>query len=114
MSAWTMFFSFFTYKFKDLSVAVLYYLSKQVLPFQKRVVKMLLKLLYLLLLSQFAFCDMLDQFKDMMDLSYECSTAISDDEKVEVLKTVDCSSPEARWDFRIIVSSNLLTMYTLF
>ncbi len=74
---------------------------------------MLLKLFYLLLLSQFAFCDMLDQFKDMMDESYECSTAISDDENVEVLKTVDCSSPEARWDFRIIVSLNLLTIDTL-
>jgi hypothetical protein len=57
---------------------------------------------------------MSDQFKDMMDVSYECSNAISVDENVEVLKAVDCSSSEARWDFRIIVSSNILAIDTLF
>ena len=68
---------------------------------------MLLKIFYILLLSQFVFCDMLDKFKHLMDASYECSTTISEDENVEVLKTVDCSLPEARWDFRIIVRYDL-------
>ena len=70
---------------------------------------MFLKIFFLLLLSQVVFSDMMDTFKQMMDLSYECSTTISDDENVEVLKTVDCSLPEARWDFRIVVSFYLLT-----
>jgi hypothetical protein len=52
------------------------------------------------------FCDVLEQFKQIMDVSYECpSTIYLGKENVEeVLKTVDCSLPEARWDFKIQVS----------
>jgi hypothetical protein len=75
---------------------------------------MLLKIFTLLLLSEFVIGDMLDKFKQMLDVSYECSTTISDEENVEVLKTVDCSLPEARWDFRIIVSSYLFFSMHLF
>ncbi len=57
-----------------------------------------------LFLIPFVFCDVFEQFKQIMDESYKCSTTISGEENIEVLKSVDCSLPEARWDFKIFVS----------
>ncbi len=66
---------------------------------------MLFKLYFSLFFVQYVFCGVLDQFKDVMDVSYECSAELSGEENVELLKTVDCNLPEARWDFKIIVSN---------
>jgi hypothetical protein len=74
-----------------------------------------------MLLKQFLFCvliqnvfgGVLEHFKDVMDVSYKCSTTISDEKNVEILKLVDCGLPEAKWDFRIIVSHLFIKSYKI-